>query len=152
MVYRGDCVLQCELELATVAYMEGKLVWSADAKGCLFSAHFDAKQCKDIIQQSRSCDPSPAVLLSVASRSSFICSLFLDPYGGNAPDGSLFYKQVARNLASKLAVILSHLAKEGSFLAFWRLADVIPVSKGSPFSDVGDYKPISITTLPSNVF
>ena len=29
-----------------------KLLWSADEKASLFSAHFDAKQCRDSFQQS----------------------------------------------------------------------------------------------------
>ena len=40
---------------------------------------------------------------------------------------SLFYKQVARELAPKLTVIFRHLVKESSFPACWRLADVVPV-------------------------
>ena len=61
-------------------------------------------------QQPHSCDPSPA-LFSVAFRSSFVRSLLLDldPYSGNDPDGMfpLFYRLMARELASKLAVIFS---------------------------------------------
>ena len=49
---------------------------------------------------------------SVSFRSSFTCRLLLDldPYGGNDPDGtfSLFYRQVGRELAPKLAVIARH--------------------------------------------
>ena len=57
-------------------------VWSAYEKALIFSAYFDAKQCRDSCQQSHSCDLSP-VLSSVAFRSSFIHSLLLDldPYG-----------------------------------------------------------------------
>ena len=65
-----------------------KLVGSADEKAPLFSAHFDAKKCKDSCRQPHSCD-STSVLCSVAFQSSFVCSLLLDlnPYGGNNPDG-----------------------------------------------------------------
>ena len=53
------------------------------------------------------------------------------PNGGNDNDGMfpLFHKQVARELASKLAVIFRHLVKGSSFEACWRLADIVPVSK-----------------------
>ena len=74
--------------LPPLADRTGKLVWSADEKASLFSAHLDAKrfkiQCRDIFQQSHSCAPS-LVLFSVAFRSSFIRSLLLhlDLYGGN---------------------------------------------------------------------
>ena len=53
---------------------------------------------------------------SVAFRSNFIRSLLLklDSCGGNDLDGmfSLLYKQVARKLVPKLAVIFRHLVKE----------------------------------------
>ena len=51
-----------------------------------------------------------------------------------------------------MAVIFRHLFKGGSFPACWRLADVVPVPKGSPSSDVGDYRPLSITPVLSKVF
>ena len=37
----------------------GKLVWSADEKASLFSAHFDAKQCRDGFH---SCDPFSSIV------------------------------------------------------------------------------------------
>ena len=33
-----------------------------------------------------------------------------------------------------------------------RLAEIVPMPRGSPFSDVGDYRPILITPLLSKVF
>ena len=96
----------------------GKLVWTADEKASLFLAHFDAKQSRDSFQLPHSCDPSP-VLCSVTFRSSF-CTQFaldLDPYCGSNLDGmfSLFYKQVAREQAPKLAEIFRPQVKGGSF-------------------------------------
>ena len=55
----------------------GRLVWPADETASLFSAHFDAKQCRDQFQLPHSCDPSP-VLCSVAFHTSFIRSLLLN--------------------------------------------------------------------------
>ena len=63
----------------------------------------------------------------------------------------LFYKQVARELAPKLAVKFRHLVKGGSFPACWRLAVVVPVSNEPLSSDVGGYRPIPITPLFSKV-
>ena len=56
---------------------------------------------------------------------------------------------MARELTPKLAVILRHLVKGNIFPACWRLANVVPVPKESPSSDVGDYRPISI--IPPSV-
>ena len=96
----------------------GKLVWSAEGKACLLSAHFDAKHRRDSFQQQQACDPSP-VLRPVAFRSSFICSMLLnlDSYDGSEPDGMfpLYYKQIARDLAPKVAVILCTLLEEVVF-------------------------------------
>ena len=78
------------------------MVWSADEKASLFSAHFDAKQCRYSFLQLHSCDPSP-IQCFVAIRSSFVRNLLLnlDPYGKNNSGGifTLFYKQAARELA-----------------------------------------------------
>ena len=96
------------------------------------------------------------MLGSVAFRSRFVRSLLLDLdiYGRNDPDEMfpLFYKQVARNLVPKLAVIFNHLVKGGSFPACWRIADVDPETNESSSSDVEDYRPMSITSLLANVF
>ena len=59
---------------------------------------------------------------------------------------------MARKLAPKLTVVYRHLVKGSSFPECSRLADVVPVPKGSPSTDVGDYRPMSITPLLSKVF
>ena len=85
----------------------GRLVWSANGKAFVFSAHFDAKLCRNSFQQQQSRDSCP-VLRSVAFRSSFLCSLLLDLdlYGENNTDGMfpLFCKQVACELVFKLTI------------------------------------------------
>ena len=90
----------------------GRLVWSADEKTQLFSAYLYAKQCRNIFQQPYPCDRCP-ILRSVACR----LPLYLDPYGGNDTDGMfpLFYKQVAWELAPKLALIFRHRVRGGGF-------------------------------------
>ena len=65
--------------LQPLVHRGGKLVWSADVKASLFSAHFDANQCR-YFQQPYSCDPSP-VLYTVAFRSNFVRSLLVDGSG-----------------------------------------------------------------------
>ena len=63
----------------------------------------------------------------------------------------LFYKQLARVLATRLAVIFRHLVTGGSFSVCWRSADV-PVPKGSTSSNVGDYRPTCIRPVLPKVF
>ena len=99
------------------------------------SAQFDANPCRECFEQPHSCDPSP-VLCSVAFRSSVVPKLLLDlvPYDENDRDGILphFYKQVAKELAPKFAVNFRHLVKRSSYLACWRLADVVRCQRYLP--------------------
>ena len=55
----------------------------------------------------------------------------------------VFYKQVARELATKFAGIFRHLVRGGSWPACWRLAGVVAGAKGLASSDVGEYRPMS---------
>ena len=70
-------VFSASLNLLPLGDRRGKLVWSAEEKASLFSAHFDAKQNRDSFQQPQACDPSP-VICFVAFRPNFICNLLLD--------------------------------------------------------------------------
>ena len=90
------------------------------------------------------------MLRSVAFCSSFVCRLPLDPYGGNDSDRMFphFCKQVAWELAPKLAVIFIHRFRGGSLRR--RLAKRIYPKESS--SDIGDYRHISITSVLSKVF
>ena len=88
----------------------GRPVWSVDEKASLFSAHFAAKQCTDSLQQLYSCDPCP-VFCSVAFRPTlfavcfWIWILIIEMILMKVPT---FFKQLARELAPKLAVIFRH--------------------------------------------
>ena len=55
-------------------------------------------------------------------------------------------------LAPKLTVIFRHMVRGCVFPACWRLADVVPVPKGSASSDVLDCRSISNTPVLSKVF
>ena len=120
----------------------------------MFSAHFDGKQCKNSFQQPHAYGSSPVQYFG-AFRSSFISRVLLelDPYVGNDSDRMfpLFYTQVAWELVPKLTIIFRHLVRGGRFPVCWRLDDVVPVAKGSVFSDIGDYRPPSITSVLSKV-
>ena len=79
----------------------------------------------------------------------------LDLYIENNPAGMfppLFYKQVARELAHKLAVIFRHLVREGSFPVCWRWARCCPSAKGICFLGCWGLQGIYITPFLSKVF
>ena len=80
--------------------------------------------------------------------------LDLDSYGRRDPDVMfpLFYKQVDRELAPKLAVIFRHLVKGGSFPICCRLADVVPAPNESSSCNIINYRSISITPVLLKIF
>ena len=55
-------------------------------------------------------------------------------------------------MAPCLSVVFRRLVLLGSFMACWRQANVTPIPKGPPSSSVGNYRPISITSVLSKVF
>ena len=79
--------------------------------------------------------------------------LDLDPYGGKYPDEMfpLVYKQMARELATKLAVLFRHLVTGVSFPACWGFADIVPVPEELSSTDGGACGPISISSFLSKV-
>ena len=81
--------------------------------------------------------------------------LDLDPYGGTDPLGMfpLFLKRTADVImAPRLSVVFRRLVRLGNFPACWRQANVTPIPKGPPSSSVANYRPISISSVLSNVF
>ena len=51
----------------------------------------------------------------------------------------LFLKKAADVMAPRLSVVFWRLVRLGSFLACWRHANVIPISKGPLSSSVANY-------------
>ena len=125
-------------------------------KGDLLSDHFDSKQSMEAVDLPLTCHLSPS-LTTFAFRSSEVRHLLLDldPYGGPDPLGMfpLFLKRTADVMAPpRLSVVFRQLVRLGSFPACWRQANVTPIPKGPPSSSVANYRPISITSVLSNVF
>ena len=77
----------------------------------------------------------------------------LDPYGLTDPLGMfpLFLKRTAGVIAPRLSVVFLWLVRLGCFLACWRQANGTAIPKGPPSSSVPNYRPISITSVLSEV-
>ena len=124
-------------------------------KADLLSDHFDGKQSRESVDLQLTCHPYPS-LTSFAFRSSEVRRLLIDlePYGGSDPLGMfpLFFKRTADVLAPRRSVVFRRLVRLGSFPACWRQVNVTPIPKGPPSSSVADYRPISITSVLSQVF
>ena len=73
---------------------------------------------------------------------------FVDPRGLFL----LFLKKTADVMAPSLSVVSGPLVRLDSFPEGWRQANVTPIAKGQSFSSVANYRPISITSVLSNVF
>ena len=80
--------------------------------------------------------------------------LDLDTCGGVNPLGMfpLFLKKVADIIAPKLSIIFHMVIRLGSFPECWRFANVIAIPKGAPSPDRENYRPISVTSILSNVY
>ena len=80
--------------------------------------------------------------------------LDLGPYGGTDPLGmfSPFLKNTADVLVPRLTVVFRRLVRLGSFMAWWRQANVTPIPKGPPSFSVANYRLISIASVLSMVF
>ena len=89
-------------------------------------------------------------------RTTVLLCLLLDlgTYGGVDPLGvfPIFLKMVADIIAPKLSIIFRGLIRRGSFLECWRSANVTGIQKGAPSPDLENYRPISITPIPSKVY
>ena len=64
----------------------------------------------------------------------------------------LFLKRTADVMAPRLSVVFRRHVCLGSFPAYLRQANVTPIRKGPSSSSVANYRPISITSVLSQVF
>ena len=101
------------------------------------------------------CHLSPR-LTSFAFRSIEVRRLLLDldPCGGSDPFCTfpLFLKRTDDVLAPCVSAVFRRLVHLGSFPACWKQANVTPIRKGPPPFSVATYRPISITSVFSEVF
>ena len=125
------------------------------SKAVLLLDHFDSKQSRESVDLPLTCHPSPS-LITFAFRPSEVKHLLLDfdPCGGTDPLDMfpLFLKKTADVLAPNFSVVFRRLLRLGSYPACWRQANVTPIPKGPPSSTVANYRPISITSVPTKVF
>ena len=66
-----------------------------------------------------------------------------------------FQSRVLRKLAGVIAELLSaiyqHSWLSGKVLEDWRLANVIPIHRKGHKEDLGNYRPVSLTSVPGRV-
>ncbi|KFW82306.1 hypothetical protein N305_03469, partial [Manacus vitellinus] len=77
----------------------------------------------------------------------------LDPHKSMGPDG--IHPRVMRNLAEELAKPLSIIYQQswltGEVPDDWKLANVMPIHKKGWKEDRGNYRPVSLTSVPCKV-
>ena len=132
----------------------GGLRCESVGKADLLSDHFDSKKSREVVDLPLICHPSPS-LTTFDFRSREVIRLLLDlePQGGTDPLGMfhLFLKITADVMAPRLIVVFRRLVRLGSFPPCWRQTNVTPIPKGPPSSSVTNYRPISKTSVLSEV-
>ncbi|KFO80239.1 RNA-directed DNA polymerase from mobile element jockey, partial [Cuculus canorus] len=77
----------------------------------------------------------------------------LDTHKSMGPDG--IHPRVLRELADvpakRLSIIFQHSWLTGEVPLDWRLADVIPIYNKGQREDLGNYRPVSLTSVPGKV-
>lgn len=74
----------------------------------------------------------------------------LKPDSAPGPDKiqSRMLKELANELVEPLRIIFSRTLTEGCMPADWKTAQVIPIYKKGPKGDPGNYRPVSLTSIP----
>ena len=110
------------------------------------------KQSRDIVELPQTCHPRPAYC-GIAFRGCEVEQYLkdLDPNGGVDPFGCfpMLLQKTASILATKLSRLFCRLLRSDEFPLKWRIADVTPIFKGPLSALVCNYRPISITPVPS---
>ncbi|RMC14066.1 hypothetical protein DUI87_09153 [Hirundo rustica rustica] len=92
----------------------------------------------------------PLIIEEVAVRELLKC---LDIHKSMGPDG--IHPRVMRELADELAKPLSTIYHQswltGEVLDDWKLANVIPIHKKDVKKDPGNYRPVSLTSVPGKI-
>ena len=60
-------------------------------------------------------------------------------------------KEVADVMAGPLSIIYQRSWESGEVPADWKLAKTIPVSKAAMREDPGNYRPVSLTSVPEKI-
>ena len=77
----------------------------------------------------------------------------LDINKGAGPDGlpAFFIKKCSDSLLLPLSIIYNQSLQLGLFPDIWKCAQITPVHKGGNKSDIKNYRPISILSLPGKI-
>ncbi|KFV67126.1 hypothetical protein N307_07277, partial [Dryobates pubescens] len=77
----------------------------------------------------------------------------LDPHKSMGPDG--IHPRVLRELADELAKLLSIIFQQswltGEVPEDWKLANVMPIHKKGWKEEPGNYRPVSLTSVPGKI-
>uniref|UniRef100_A0A8B9ZNN1 Reverse transcriptase domain-containing protein n=2 Tax=Anas TaxID=8835 RepID=A0A8B9ZNN1_9AVES len=79
--------------------------------------------------------------------------LHLDPYKSMGLDGihPRMLKELADIIVGPLSIIFQRFWESGEVLVDWKLASVVPTFKKGKKEDPGDYRPVSLTSVPGKI-
>ncbi|KFW79748.1 hypothetical protein N305_03837, partial [Manacus vitellinus] len=77
----------------------------------------------------------------------------LDPHKSMGPDGILprVMRELAEELAKPLSIIYQQSWLTGEVPDDWKSANVMPIHKKGRKEDLGNYRPVSLTSVPGKV-
>uniref|UniRef100_A0A8B9EMY0 Reverse transcriptase domain-containing protein n=1 Tax=Anser cygnoides TaxID=8845 RepID=A0A8B9EMY0_ANSCY len=79
--------------------------------------------------------------------------LHLDPYKSTGPDGihPRVLRELADIIAGPLSIIFQRCWESGEVPVEWKLANVVPIFKKGRKEDPGNYRPVSLTSVPGKI-
>jgi len=106
--------------------------------------------------------PAPVVVYEGAERLEEVgisleevraCLEQLNPHKAPGPDGFLpkVMREVASGLAPHLSRVFRRSLETGEVPTDWRRADVVPIPKKGPEDTAGNFRPVSLTSVPGKV-
>ncbi|TRZ08707.1 hypothetical protein HGM15179_018383 [Zosterops borbonicus] len=92
----------------------------------------------------------PPIIQEEADREPLRC---LDTHKSMGPDGihPRVMREMADGLAKPLSIIYNQSWLTGEVLDDWKLANVIPIHKKGGQEDPGNYRPVSLTSVPGKI-
>jgi hypothetical protein len=92
------------------------------------------------------------VYLSRAKVQKCLINLKVNKSAGSDGIHPVFFKECAKVLAEPLQILYNRSLKEGIFPKQWKEAIIVPIPKSGDKSNVQNYRPISILSVPGKVF